>query len=131
MALTMQTGEKRPGRGKQFREYDWVPGLGEVEFLLVHGDDVVYSPGCDGFFHAGDVPRCVGSRGRYGFASCDGGGEAADMVFHGVDAVDFASGEGELAGEIEGYGEATVAEEDVRWVGVFLFVMEFHFGYHE
>lgn len=87
---------------------------------------MVYLPRCDGVFYAGDVPMGVGAWGRHDFASCDGCGEAADVVFHGVDAVDLAAGEGELAGEIEGYGESAVCEEDVRWVGLFLF-MEFHF----
>lgn len=62
----------------------------------------------DGIFDAGGVAGGVDVRGGDVIGFVHDAGEFTDMVVHGVHDVDIVAGEVELAGEIDGDGEAAV-----------------------
>lgn len=81
-------------------------------------DDVVDRMFLDGGEDAVDVPPCVNAGGGGVVRGGDGGGEVADVVVHGVNDKDVVAGTLELAGEVDGDGEAAVGEEDVQGTNI-------------
>lgn len=110
----MQRDEGLEGGRKEALQDGLVVAGGEVEDLLVHGDDDVDVLGLDGGRDGGDVACWIDVRGWDVDGLVDGAGEAADVVVHGVDDGDGVVGQVQLPREVDGGGEAAVGEEDVE-----------------
>lgn len=64
----------------------------------------------DGVFNASDIAGGITMWGGDVVGLTDDSGEFADVVVHGVYDVDLVAGEMQLAGEVDGDGEAAIGE---------------------